>query len=152
MTDDVSEYKNDADADNKKTMVKDGATIKTVFKNSLVDFIDELINIFHTDNELIKARIYVKDKLCMEDCMNTICFKLHNVKDDIDARNETNLLKNSELFRGLDHDKVCYFKNIWRSNVLDKETKETIFKWFDSFMRLVELYRVDILKVEKTHA
>ena len=57
-------------------------------------------------------------------------------------RNEEFFLEDNNFFDGLakQKDKVLKFQNIWRSNRLDNEDKETIWKWIDSFVYLTDKY------------
>ena len=117
--------------------------ILTEFKNGLITFFDELIDVFPSEGDLVMIRIFLKDQIPIEDVINIF----NNVinKDDqkfknmIKERNE-NFFLESNIFDSISKTKVLHFKKLWRSGVLDKEDKQTIWKWVDSFVYLGEKY------------
>ena len=47
------------------------------FKNSLVSFLDELIELFPQEPELIILRIFTKDQIPIEDIMNKFIYAIN---------------------------------------------------------------------------
>ena len=113
------------------------------FKNSLVSFIDELIEAFPQEPDLIILRIFLKDQVPVQDVMNKFIHTINKddqqIKKDIEQRNETVFLKN-DIFEAISKSKSINFSKLWRSNSLDDEERKIIWKWIDSFILLSERY------------
>lgn len=125
------------------------------FKNALTTFLDELINQFPEDGDLIMFRIFIKDRIPILDVMNLFIRNLLPKKKMILDKNEDyflnycNLLemgKENENKSKENKNKVNKFKKIWRSERLDKEDKMVIWKWFESFIYLAEKYQKNLEK------
>ena len=92
---------------------------------------------------IVIFRIFVNDRLPIEDIMKYIVNNLCPMGDMVKARNEDFFLKNNILFDQLDEtdsSKVNHFKNLWTSKRVDKEDKEVIWRWFQSFIFLGNKY------------
>jgi hypothetical protein len=117
--------------------------ILTEFKNSLIAFFDELIDVFPSEGDLIIIRIFLKDQIPIEDVI--IIFNNNINKDNqkfrtmIKERNETFFLE-SNVFDSISKNKVGHFKKLWRSGTLDDNDKNIIWKWIDSFVYLGDKY------------
>lgn len=115
----------------------------TQLRTQLVNFLDELIETFPNEPDFVIFRIFVKDQIPVIEIMNYITLKLCPLNDMVKARNEDFFLKQNILFEKFDEKKtstVNHFKNLWQSNMLDKENKEIIWKWFESFIYLGNKY------------
>lgn len=116
------------------------------FKNNLITFFDELIDLFPDLGDLVMIRIFLKDQVCIKDVIEMASYQLNKndqqVRKIIKERHEDFFLEENNFFDGLSKqkDKVMKFQNIWRSKRLDKEDKETIWKWIDSFVYLIDKY------------
>lgn len=114
------------------------------FKNNLIAFIDELIDQFQREPDLIIARIYLKDQTDIKDVMEIFTHNINKndqiIKKMLKERNEVYFLENNSIFENVDKTKLAYFKKIWRSPDLDKENKNIIWKWIDSFIFFSDKY------------
>jgi hypothetical protein len=113
-------------------------------KTELVNFIDELIETFPSETDFIIFRVFVQNQVPIEDVMNYIVAKLCPLKDMVKGRNEAFFLENNILFENFDETKqgkINYFKRLWSSGLLTNEDKETIWRWFDSFIYLGFKYK-----------
>jgi len=116
------------------------------FKNNLISFFDELIDQFSDIGELVMIRIFLNDQVIIKDVVESVSYQINKndqmIRKIIKDRNEEFFLEENNFFDGLSkqHDKVLKFQTIWRSNRLDKEDKETIWKWIDSFVFLTDKY------------
>ena len=104
------------------------------FKKSIISFIDELIEAFPTEPDLIILRIFVINKFIY--ILTKDDKKLTN---DIRDRNESVFLEN-DIFQTLAKTKALNFKKLWLSDNLDEEDKNTIWNWVDSFVVLSNRY------------
>lgn len=114
------------------------------FKRSVLDFLDELIKQFPSiSGDFVIARLIVKDQMDIRDLINTINITL--LKNDgvvrrmISDKNEHFFLSDQTMFGSLNPDRVARFRDIWRSK-LDNQDKETIWKWMNVFVTLIDRY------------
>lgn len=109
-------------------------------KEQLLVFLDELIEILPQEPDLVIARIFLKDRIQISLAMDYIVNDLVPLKPLIDNRDDNFFLENNILFGTISDTKVNHFKKIWNNGSLDREDKETIWKWFKSFIYLAERY------------
>jgi hypothetical protein len=112
-------------------------------KKNLVSFLDELIESFPNEPDFVIFRIFVNDKIPTENIMSYITKNLCPLGDMVKTRDENFFLNHNILFEKFREDessKVNYFKKMWTSGSLDKEDKEVIWKWFQSFIYLGNKY------------
>lgn len=112
------------------------------FKLNLITFVDELINQFPSEGDLVMFRIFLKDKIPMTDIINYFVHKILPLKKMIADRNEDFFLNHCTLFDSLqtDKDKINNFKKLWRSPSLDADDKKIVWAWFDTFVLLASKY------------
>jgi len=117
------------------------------FKNNMITFFDELIDQFPDLGELVIMRIFLKDQICIKDVIEMTGYQLNKnqgiIRKMIKDRNEEFFLEENNFFDVLSDqkkNKFLKFSSIWRSKRLDKEDKETIWKWIDSFVFLTDKY------------
>jgi hypothetical protein len=117
------------------------------FKNNMITFFDELIDQFPDLGELVIMRIFLKDQICIKDVIEMTGYQLNKnqgiIRKMIKDRNEEFFLEENNFFDVLSEqkkNKFLKFSSIWRSKRLDKEDKETIWKWIDSFVFLTDKY------------
>lgn len=112
----------------------------TQLKSQLVDFFDDLIGLLPNETDFVVLRIFIKDRVPIEDVMKYISLKLLPLKTLIDTRDEKFFLENNILFEQLDKNKVNHFKRIWLSKDIDNQDKDIIWKWFTSLIYLAKKY------------
>lgn len=118
------------------------------FRNNIIIFLDELIEQFPTEANLIIARIFLKDRVSPEIIINAFIKEVMPLKEDIVKRDENVFLNNSlSLFNSFDKSTVNHFKVLWKSSVLDEDDRQVIWEWFDLFIHLAEKYQK--LKIEE---
>ena len=108
-------------------------------KTQLVAFLDELIESFPTESDFVVYRIFVKDRLPIVDIMKYITINLCPLQEMVKVRNDEFFMDHNILFEKFDEhetNKISYFKKMWTSGVLDKQDKETIWRWFETFIYL----------------
>lgn len=108
---------------------------------NIIDFFDELINLFPRDNDLIYMRIFLKDQIEIKEIMCSLNWKLNTndqkVKKLIKDRDESTFTE-YDIFKF--ENKLINFKKLWNSSRLDVDDKENIWKWMDSFVFLCSKY------------
>ena len=115
------------------------------FKKNLISFVDELIDQFPSEGDLVVLRIYFNDQCEIKEVMESFTQYLNKddniIKKNIQERNDSFFLNHNTLFENVvDKTKIIHFKKIWRSPQLDQEDKEIIWKWIDSFVFLSDKY------------
>ena len=121
--------------------------IMSEFHKNLINFLDELIEQFPHNKYFLTARIHVKDVIPVIDIINFFIQHILPHKEHITKRDADFFMNNSDLFsKNLDGKKLNQkdiindFKKLWRSNALDKEDRQVLWKWVDSFVFLLEKY------------
>lgn len=115
--------------------------ILTDFKNNLVNFFDELIEQFPEEGDLVVIRIFLNDQIPIAEIMNTFIVKILPLSDMIKKRDENFFINNNVLFEKLEKNKVSHFKKLWRSDKLDAQDRQVIWRWYDCFLSLAEKYQ-----------
>jgi len=110
------------------------------FKEQIITFFDELISQFPEEADLVILRIFLENQIPIEEVINIFIHKLLTTREMIALRNEAFFIENESLFQKISKDKVNHFKRLWRSGRLDKDDKEIIWKWIDSFVFLADKY------------
>ena len=122
-------------------MANTAMKILTDFRTNLVAFLDELIEQFPHEGDLVIVRIFICDQVPIVDIMNTFSKRVIPLKDMVKQRNTKFFLENDVLFDQVNTSKVSYFKELWASDKLDEEDRDTIWRWFDLFVSLAERYQ-----------
>lgn len=121
------------------------SVLRDLFKRTLVDFLDSLINILPSESDLIVARIYVNDKVSSEDLMNNFILKFMKFKSDIESKREKTFLENdtgnSDIFGSIPEEKLNHYRYLWRSGSINNDNKQTIWKWLNSFIKIIDKYQ-----------
>lgn len=110
------------------------------FKNILVLFIDELIEQFPYDSDLILCRIYIKDQIPIENIMKLFVQYFYPQKQLVEERNELFFLEGTQTFFEKLKLKTNVFKKIWLSDTIDDEDRVVIWEWVNSLLVLVDKY------------
>lgn len=113
------------------------------FKTQLLSFIDELIEQFGSDGQLIILRIFVANQMIIKDAMDMLISKLNQdnmlQRKMLSDRNEAFFVENN-VFDSFGGTKSGYFKDLWTSDNLTNETKAVIWSWFDAFVFIADKY------------
>ena len=131
----------------------DTKTVLNIFKKAVVNFLDELIDQFPQESNLILCRLFIKDQVPIDTTMKNFLYRLEDnnsrLKLMAKERDDSFFLKGNIFYIGNDpHSSnnslgggtVNYLRQIWQSD-LDADDRRTIWKWFDSFIILAEKYK-----------
>jgi hypothetical protein len=119
-------------------------SILSEFQSNCVDFVDELIELFPAEADLIFLRILIKDSVPPEKIMNGIIKDILPYKDYIKQRDDNFFLKLAET--SIPPDRANRIRILWRSSVLDDQDRQVIWKWIDSFVAFADHYQALKLK------
>jgi hypothetical protein len=111
------------------------------FKHGMIQFIDELIEQFPEEADLIIIRVFFDNQVPITVVADSFVEHVLPHKDRIRRRDDKFFLENNHMFSMLDTGKVVHFKKLWTSTRLDEDDREAIWKWFNTFSTLVEAYR-----------
>jgi len=111
------------------------------FKNGYMQFINELLEQFPHETDLIIIRVFFEDQVPVSVVADSFIQHVLPHKHMIDKREDKFFLENNHIFGMLDTGKVLHFKKLWTSPQLDVDDKNAIWNWFDVFCALVEAYR-----------
>jgi len=114
-----------------------------MFEDSLKDFFYELIEQFPEEGDLVVILCFLKTNVPVVDVMNIFNTYINSndgeLKKMVKERNETFFLKHN-LFDVFGKDKVGHFKKLWTSQQMSQDTKDGIWSWIDSFIKLGDAY------------
>lgn len=119
------------------------------FKKTLLDFIDELIDMFPNEGEIIILRIFLNDQVPIKTTITNFISKLNsipnkkqnvNIRKLIKDRNEECLLENNLLFNSVPEEKIKKFHQLWK--LLDGDDKKTMWKWIDVLVYQSDKYKI----------
>jgi hypothetical protein len=112
------------------------------FRMVLVSFLDELIEQFPHEGDFVIIRIFIKDQVPMADVLGRFIRDLLPCSEQVKSRNEKFFLDNTLLYSGASvaDTKVNHFKNLWLSNQLDDNDRETVWKWMDALNKIASQY------------
>jgi len=115
----------------------------SLYKEQLITFLDELIEQFPREGDLVILRIFFGNQIdtatVIDIFLERINANSNQLRKMIKERNETFFLEH-DAFYGTDQSKVSHFRNLWLSNDLDDETKVTIWNWIDIFVSIADKY------------
>jgi len=110
------------------------------FRTQLVLFLDELINQFPVEADLILIRIFIKDQIPMQDVIGRYIRDILPYKQQVDERNDRFFMEHSVLYHSVQQSKVDHFRELWCSDRLDEHDREMIWRWIDVFNTIAENY------------
>jgi len=123
------------------------------FKQGVISFLDELISQFTEDADLVIFRLFISNQIPIKDVIDTFIYKLNKdgqlIRKMIKNRDELFFLEKNIFDIAGTTDKVAKFKKIWRSERLDNDDKQTIWKWIDSFVYITDKYTKSLQKSKK---
>jgi hypothetical protein len=111
------------------------------FKKALISFFDELIEQFPEEGDLVVIRILLKDRLPINDIMTYFIGNVLPEKNPIKERDPKFWTESNALFGLLGQERASNLKKLWKSPKLDKDDREVMWKWVDSFIIMVDKYQ-----------
>ncbi len=111
-----------------------------LFKDNLVKFMTALSERYD-EPDFHLLRIFFSVEIPIEEAMITFCERILPHAKMVENKDEKFFLECTDIFEGIQRDKVHYFKNLWLSNDLDADDRENLWKWFKLFLKLAQKYR-----------
>lgn len=122
-------------------------SVREKFKENLLDFISELVIEFPEEGDIIMMKMVLQEiheKIIIDNFVKDILPLSNHVK----SRNDEFFLKHQILSMGSSiksEEKRNHFKKLWETNT-DKETRDTIWEWFDVLIQIGDVYNEMIKK------
>lgn len=111
------------------------------FKVVLLEFIDELVQQFPNDFDIVTCRVFIKDQIPIKIIMDIFIKHFTPYENLINNRDELFFTEGSSEFCKALKLKNNIFEKVWYSNVLDQDDKEIIWEWITSLYKLVTKYK-----------
>lgn len=110
------------------------------FKTVLLEFIDELVQQFPNDSDVVMCRIFIKDQIPTQTIIDTFVKYFIPQSELILNKDETFFtIGTNDFCRALKLN-TNIFEKIWYSGTLDDENKQVIWQWITSLYKLVDKY------------
>lgn len=110
-----------------------------LFKKTMIDFLDELIEQFDQEGDLIVLRFFLSEQIPLETIMLQFNNYVYPVRDMIKNRDEKFFLERDNIFGSSPKDKVIHFKELYLK--MAKDDRATLWIWFDTFIKICEKYK-----------
>jgi hypothetical protein len=118
------------------------SSLVQTFKNSLIEFLDQLIDMFPNESNIVIVRVMVKDVLVIEDLL--ISFKTglekEGVRDMIKDHNDQYFMRHDTLFSNIGSSNINEVKRLWQSGSIDAYNKTIVWAWIDRFVKVADLH------------
>ena len=109
--------------------------ILKIFKTNLIKFFDALLEQIPNEPDLIILRMGC-DQVAIDTVLDMFAQRIIPYKDMVLYRDERFFMECTDIFSGMQKDKVSYFKNLWSSPQFNSEDKDEIWRWFKLFLQL----------------
>ena len=116
------------------------------FKVILLQFIDELVQMFPSDSDIVLCRILIKDQIPIEAVINIFVKYFINHLDMIENRDESFFSTGTDEFCQALKLRSNIFHRIWFLENLDDDDKATLWEWIVSISKLVQKCTVIVIK------
>jgi len=110
-----------------------------LFKKTMIEFLDELIEQFDQEGDLIVLRFFLSEQIPLETIMHQFNSYVYPMKDMIKNRDEKFFLERDNIFGSSPKDKVIHFKELYMK--MAKDDRATLWTWFDTFIMICEKYK-----------
>tara|TARA_E500000178_G_scaffold232133_1_gene228639 strand:- start:211 stop:630 length:420 start_codon:yes stop_codon:yes gene_type:complete len=112
------------------------------FRDQLVTFLDEIIDQFPTECDFVLIRMFIKDQIPVHDILGRFIRDILPLKEHVEKREEAFFLNNTLLYTGgnISDEKINHFQELWQSDKLDADDRETIWTWMECFIKISDCY------------
>lgn len=112
--------------------------ILNLLKKNMIEFLDELIDQFEEEGDLIVMRFFMADQISIESIMNQFITYVYPLKDKIRNKDESFFLENDNIFGSSPKDKVIHFKKLYLQ--MQEDDRQTLWAWFSCFISICDRY------------
>ena len=104
----------------------------------MIEFLDELIEQFEEEGDLIVMRFFMSEQISVEMIMKHFIKFVYSHKEKIMNKDETFFIENDNIFGSSPKEKIVHFKNLYIN--MTEEDHETLWAWFRCFINICEKY------------
>lgn len=108
------------------------------FKSMLLGFIDDLIEQFPTEGQLVVGRIFV-DSVPTEEIIQQFSKEVLPYEEMINNKEEEFFLTHDILPAGVTNSEVSHFKNLYLQ--LDEDSKNVVWQWVQCLVSIAKKYQ-----------
>ena len=121
-----------------------------IFKEEFIKFLDELIEMFPSEQSFIVLKFFVNDQIPIVLIMDHMSKSMLPYEEYIISRNPV-FFELSSIFNGFKVDNISdtYFMDLWNSEKVDDEDKEVIWQWIRHFLVMIKKYKSIFLNSKK---
>ena len=109
-----------------------------LFKKNILEFIDELIEQYEEEGDLLVLRFFLSEQLPVETLMMQFIKYVYPHRELIYSKNEAFFLEKDNIFGSSPKDKVIHFKELYQK--MSPDNRVTLWEWFHAFMNICEKY------------
>ena len=110
-----------------------------LFKKTMIEFLDELIEQFDQEGDLIVLRFFLSEQIPLETILLQFNNYVYPMKDMIKNRDEKFFLERDNIFGASPKDKVIHFKDLYLK--MSPDDRFTLWTWFDTFIMISDKYK-----------
>lgn len=112
------------------------------FRAQLINLLDELIEQFPEESDLVIIRIFLKDQVPVYDVLGRYIRDLLPLKGQIKKKDSDFFLNNCILYTHgqIPENRVDHFKDLWLSDKLDDNDRDMIWKWMSLLTKIADQY------------
>ncbi len=112
-----------------------------LFKKSLLEFIDLLIEWLPHDQDVLMMRIMVADQLLIEDVMDRLITHVYPYREQIIQEVDKFFLDNPQIFSDVkDQTRVATLKSLWVNPTFTPDDRKKTWEWMKLFVGFVDKY------------
>ena len=116
------------------------------FKNQIINFLDELIQQFPNQAEFVIIRVFVKDQIPLADVLGRFIKECIDFHDQVKQKDEKFFLESDIIVNALGGnqmglDVMDKLRELWRSDSLDQEDRDMVWRWLDLFFNIAQKYK-----------
>lgn len=112
-----------------------------LFKKNMIEFLDELIEQFEEEGDLIVMRFFLSEQVPLEYLMTQFIHFVYPHRELIRSKNEQFFLEHDNIFGASPKDKVIHFKQLYLK--MAPEDRDTLWSWFQMFIQLCEKWQAN---------
>ena len=119
-------------------VVTEQVKLLNLFKTNILEFLDELIEQFEEEGDLLVLRFFLSEQVPIEMLMNQFLLYVYPHSELIKKRDEVFFLEKDNIFGMSPKDKVVHFKELYLK--MSTEDRTTLWDWFSVFISICEKY------------
>lgn len=123
-------------------IVNNQIMIMKKFKESMLEFLDELTEQYPQEGDLIVLRFFIDEQIPLETLIEQFIKFVVPFREKIEKKDESFFLENDNIFGSSPKDKVIHFKGLYLG--MNKEDRLVLYDWFKSFLDFADKYALTV--------